>query len=84
MVILTIELSEAKDQLARLVDEVDAGAEVTLTRDGQPVARLVAPRAEVSAHCVTPLADRVPGSAKGMFRVPDDFDAPLEDFNDYM
>lgn len=73
MVNLAIELSEAKDQLARLVDEVEAGAEVTLTRDGQPVARLV-----------PPLADRVPGSAKGLLTMSDDFDAPLEDFQDYM
>jgi len=29
-------------------------------------------------------ADRVPGSAKGMFTVPDDFDAPIADFRDYM
>ena len=27
---------------------------------------------------------RVPGSAKGQFTVPDDFDAPLDDFRDYM
>ncbi|NOT53655.1 MAG: DUF2281 domain-containing protein [Deltaproteobacteria bacterium] len=25
---------------------------------------------------------RIPGSAKGLFVVPDDFDAPLEDFRD--
>jgi prevent-host-death family protein len=95
VVSFAIELSEAKDQLARLVDQVDAGAEVTLTRDGQPVARLVPPLADrvpgsakgvltMSDDFDPPLADRVPGSAKGMFRVPDDFDAPLEDFNDYM
>ena len=29
-------------------------------------------------------ADRVPGSAKGLFTVPEDFDAPLEDFREYM
>lgn len=27
---------------------------------------------------------RVPGSAKGLVTVPDDFDAPLEDFRDYL
>ncbi len=26
---------------------------------------------------------RVPGSAKGLLTVPDDFDAPIEDFRDY-
>jgi hypothetical protein len=29
-------------------------------------------------------AKRVPGSAKGLFVVPDDFDEPLDDFDDYM
>ena len=47
-----------------------------MTREGTPVARLVPPD--------PPLPDRVPGSAKGMFTVPDDFDDPLEDFRDYM
>lgn len=26
----------------------------------------------------------IPGLAKGMVRVPDDFDAPLDDFKEYM
>lgn len=73
-----VELAEAGAQLAELIEEVDAGGEVVITRDGQPVARLVAPADE---HAT---ADRVPGSAKGLFTVPDDFDAPLEDFRDYM
>jgi antitoxin (DNA-binding transcriptional repressor) of toxin-antitoxin stability system len=49
---------------------------VVITRNGEPVARLVPPSG--------PLPDRVPGSAKGLFTVPDDFDEPLEDFRDYM
>jgi prevent-host-death family protein len=73
---VTIDLTQAELQLANLVQEVGNGAEVVITRNGQPVARLVPPEA------ATP--DRVPGSAKGLFVVPDDFDAPLEDFRDYM
>lgn len=74
---LAVELEQAGTQLDRLIEEVDAGAEVVITRDGQPVARLIA---------VTPesAGERIPGSAKGLFTVPDDFDAPLEDFRDYM
>jgi antitoxin (DNA-binding transcriptional repressor) of toxin-antitoxin stability system len=49
---------------------------VVITRDRVPVAELV------------PVADRKPkptfGSAKGMMRMSDDFDAPLEDFQEYM
>jgi prevent-host-death family protein len=72
-----IELAEAEADLARLVQEVGDGAEVTITRDGQPVARLVPAIADAGP-------ERVPGSAKGLFTVPDDFDAPLEDFREYM
>ena len=69
-----VELEQAEGHLAQLVEEVGAGGEVVLTRNGQPVARLVAVED----------ADRVPGSAKGLFTVPADFDAPLEDFREYM
>jgi len=31
-----------------------------------------------------PLKERVFGCSKGMYRMADDFDAPLEDFKDYM
>ena len=75
MVKFAIELSQVEARLARLIEEVDAGAEVVITRNGEPVARLVPPG---------PLPDRVPGSAKGLFVVPDDFDEPLEDFREYM
>ena len=77
MATFVIELAEAGTQPARLVDQVAAGAVVTITRDGRPVARLVPPLdAEVAP-------DRIPGSARGLFRVPDDFDAPLDDFREY-
>jgi len=33
---------DAKDRLTALLDEVEAGGEVVITRDGKPVARLVA------------------------------------------
>jgi prevent-host-death family protein len=70
------ELAQAGKQLADLVREAGQGGEVLLTEDGRPVARLFA----VSEN----VPDRQPGSAKGLFTVPDDFDAPLEDFRDYM
>ena len=31
-----------------------------------------------------PLKERIFGCAKGQFKIADDFDAPLEDFKDYM
>ncbi|WGM40124.1 type II toxin-antitoxin system prevent-host-death family antitoxin [Caulobacter sp. NIBR1757] len=37
----TVGILEAKTQLSALVDQVEAGQEVTITRHGRPVARLV-------------------------------------------
>ena len=37
---------EAKNNLSKLLDMVERGEEVTITRNGKPVARLVAPESE--------------------------------------
>jgi prevent-host-death family protein len=73
---LAIDLAEAETHLAELIQKLGSGSEILITRDGQPVARLL-PASETAP-------DRVPGSAKGLFTVPDDFDAPLEEFREYM
>ena len=48
----TVGLAEAKAQLSALLDAVEAGDEVVITRRGQPVARLVrdgqGPQSEVA------------------------------------
>lgn len=77
MVKLAVELAEAETSLAELVQKLGSATEILITRDGLPVARLV-PAGEGAAE-----PDRVPGSAKGLFTVPDDFDAPLSEFEEY-
>jgi prevent-host-death family protein len=37
----TVGVYEAKNHLARLLDEVEAGETITITRHGKPVARIV-------------------------------------------
>ena len=50
---------EAKNNLSALLDEVEAGAEITITRRGRPVARLVpAPS--------LPASDRARQAAEGI------------------
>jgi prevent-host-death family protein len=59
---------EAKTNLSDLLRRVATGEEVTITRNGEPVAKLV------------PVPRRGPrtfGRDRGLFDVPDDFDAPL-------
>jgi len=59
---------EAKTHLSRLLLRVAAGEEVVIARGGRPVARLV--------PIVEP-RQRDLGRDRGLFEVPDDFDAPL-------
>ncbi|HEY5855164.1 MAG TPA: type II toxin-antitoxin system Phd/YefM family antitoxin [Aldersonia sp.] len=63
-----ISVQEAKTTLAALLRRVAAGEEITITSSGRPVARLVPAR---------PTADRELGCDRGLFEVPEDFDAPL-------
>ena len=72
---VTIEL-DAETRLAELVAKTSTGDDVIITQAGRPVAKLVSTN--------LPPRDREPGSAKGLFVVPDDFDAPLDDLRDYM
>ncbi len=75
MLARTIDLAEAKEHLAELIDEARRGAEVIITSQDQPVAKLV-PFHHVRSQ------PRF-GSARGLITMPDDFDEPLEDFADY-
>jgi len=64
-----INVHEAKTKLSQLLTRVEAGDEVIIARNGKPVARLTA--MPVSA------AARTLGRDVGLFRVPEDFNAPL-------
>ncbi len=59
---------EAKTTLSELLRLVAAGEEVTITRSGEPIARLVP---------FTPRSARTLGQDAGLYEVPEDFDAPL-------
>ena len=61
---------EAKTNLSRLLRRVQTGEEITITRNGEPVARLV-PLGSRDARKI--------GVDDGILEVPDDFDTPLPD-----
>ncbi len=65
-----VNIHEAKTQFSRLVQRVEKGEEIVIARAGRPVARLVRFKA---------IAPRSFGHDRGLFEVPDDFDAPLPD-----
>ena len=73
----TITLEEAQARLASLIEQLHPGEQVIITRDQQPVARLVREGASPRPRQL--------GTLKGtvLYMAPD-FDAPLDDFKDYM
>ncbi|BBK36767.1 antitoxin [Allostella sp. ATCC 35155] len=76
----TISLTSAKAHLSELVDRVEAGDSLTITRRGRPVARLtaaVAPRRPVDAGLLRSLTATLPpqsGSAAELVRAMRDDD----------
>lgn len=64
-----VNVYEAKTHLSRLLARAEAGEEIVIARDGEPVARLV------PVH--PPRRARRPGTWVGRLHVADDFDDPL-------
>ncbi|WP_193198023.1 type II toxin-antitoxin system Phd/YefM family antitoxin [Nostoc sp. MG11] len=71
-----ITLAEASQHLPDLIEAALNGEEIIIIKDNQPLVKLT-PVSPVKRR-------RQPGSAKGLITISEDFDAPLEDFQDYM
>jgi prevent-host-death family protein len=76
---MTVTIEDAQAHLTQLVDQLRPGEEIIITRDEKPIARLV------GAESPPERLARKLGSLKGtvLYMAPD-FDAPLEDFKEYM
>ena len=61
-----VNVHEAKTHLSRLLERVEAGEEIVISRAGRPVARLVSYRGLTSR--------RRPGAWRGRVRIAPDFD----------
>ena len=74
---MQIPLAEASEELVRLVEAALQGEEIVILKDNQPVVKLT---------LLEPLQKRrsKAGSAKGQVWMSEDFDEPLEDFQEYM
>jgi prevent-host-death family protein len=57
----TFSLADAKANLGRLIELVEAGEEVTIARRGQPVVRLVSPATEQRLPGMAALRSSLPG-----------------------
>ncbi len=72
----TVTLEEAKAQLGNLIEAAAAGEEVFIQKNDGFSVQLV-PRALKARR-------RQFGSARGLISMAPDFDAPLEEFREYM
>lgn len=72
----TIDINQALQKINQLLENASLGTEIMITKNDLPMVKLVSPY---------PRQKRPPlfGSDKGMISITDDFDEPLEDFNDY-
>jgi prevent-host-death family protein len=71
-----VNVYEAKTQLSKLLEQVEAGEEIVIARHGKPVARLV--------PLQRALPDRIPGGWEGKVWMAPDFDEPDEELIDLM
>lgn len=71
-----VSIDDAQEKLADLIHGLHPGDEVTIMENGAPVARLVPAAAQQPRRL---------GSLRGtVLHVADDFDAPLDDFAEYI
>lgn len=68
-------LEEAMTHLIDLINAAMRGEDIVIVKDERSMVRLVP---------MSPKSGRRAGSAKGMIKMADDFDEPLEDFGEYM
>jgi antitoxin (DNA-binding transcriptional repressor) of toxin-antitoxin stability system len=76
-IMVSVRIEEAQARLAELIDGLQAGEEVLITRGTEPVAKLIAATAGGSTRAPGLLRDQI-------LYMAEDFDAPLEDFKEYM
>jgi len=70
-----VDLNDFREQLFELIDSVIQGEDLIITQDERPVVKLVS--------VVKAKPQRQFGSAKGLIQISDDFNAPLEAFQEY-
>lgn len=73
----TIPIEEAQANLAELIEKLKPGEEMVITKNAQPVARLIG-QSEIARR------PRQPGSAKGKLIIHADDNEHLGDFRDYL
>jgi len=66
-----VNIHDAKNQLSRLLDQVQSGEDVVIAKAGTPIVRLIPyapPKRKIAP----------PGAMKGKIWIAEDFDAPID------
>lgn len=69
-----IDINKIKHQLPNILEDIEDT--IIITKEGIPIAKITGIQNKQKK--------RQFGSAKGMIKISEDFDAPLEDFKEYM
>ena len=71
-----VNIHTAKAHLSELIKQAMLGEEIIIAKDNKPVVKLVA---------LQPIhGKRQLGTARGLLKIEEDFDEPLEDFDEYV
>jgi prevent-host-death family protein len=70
-----VNIHEAKTNLSKLIEKVLKGESVVISKSNKPLVKLVLVDEIVTKRTV--------GSAKGIIKISNDFDEPIDDFKGY-
>ncbi|WP_446010636.1 type II toxin-antitoxin system Phd/YefM family antitoxin [Candidatus Electrothrix sp.] len=74
---LNIDIKKAEHCFSDLIKKTADDGEITITEQGHPIVKLISVRKRRTKK-------RQFGSAKGLIKIADDFDATPENFKDYI
>jgi prevent-host-death family protein len=76
MMTIHVDIFEAQQRFIEIIQAAERGEAVIITKNTLPVAQIIAVVEEIPRPTF--------GSARGLITISDDFDAPLDDFQEYM
>jgi prevent-host-death family protein len=71
-----IDITEAQQRFLELIQAAARGESIVITKDTHPLVQIIAAHEETAQPTF--------GSARGLITIAEDFDAPLDDFREYM
>ena len=72
-----LNIAEAKAHFSEIIQKALLGEEIIISKGNRPLVRIV--------PLASPAKKRIPGTGKGqLLKMAEDFDAPLDEFKEYM